>query len=73
MIALEQSLFDGTDRASYSAEATVSAPTASNDLRRLLDAGLITQQGRGPTTKYHASERLADGVGRQQKASANDR
>jgi Fic family protein len=73
VIALEQSLFDGTDRTRYSAEADVSAPTASNDLRRLLDAGLITQRGRGPTTKYHASERLADGVGRPHEASANDR
>lgn len=62
VIALEQSLFDGTDRASYSAEAGVSAPTASNDLRRLLDTGLITQQGRGPTTRYLASERLAGEV-----------
>jgi Fic family protein len=64
-IALEQSLFDGTDRTGYSAEADVSAPTASNDLRRLLDAGLVTQQGRGPTTRYVASERLADDVRRQ--------
>jgi hypothetical protein len=62
VIALEQSLFDGTDRASYSAEAGVSSPTASNDLRRLLDAGLIAQQGRGPTTRYVASERLAEDV-----------
>ncbi|HEX4437902.1 MAG TPA: Fic family protein [Solirubrobacteraceae bacterium] len=64
-IALEQSLFDGTDRASYSAEADVSAATASNDLRRLLDAGLITQLGRGPRTRYVGSERLSDDVGRQ--------
>ncbi len=49
VIVLEQSLFEGTDRATYSAEADVSPPTASNDLRRLLGAGLITQQGRGPT------------------------
>lgn len=62
VIALEQSLFDGTDRARYSAEADVSAPTASNDLRRLLDAGLITRQGRGPTTRYVASERLKDDI-----------
>jgi Fic family protein len=62
VIALEQSLFDGTDRATYSAEAGVSPPTASNDLRRLSDAGLITQQGRGPTTRYVASERLAADV-----------
>jgi Fic family protein len=58
VIALEQSLFQGTDRASYAAEADVSTPTASNDLRRLLDAGLLSQRGRGPATCYHASEGL---------------
>ena len=57
-IALEQALFQGVDRGSYSAEADVSAPTASNDLRRLLDAGLVVQQGRGRTTRYVASEAL---------------
>lgn len=64
-IALEQSLFDGTDRASYSSEADVSTPTASNDLRRLLDAGLIAQQGRGPSTRYVASEHLAEQIRRE--------
>jgi len=58
VIALEQSLFQGVDRASYAAEADVSAPTASNDLRRLMDAGLLSQRGRGPATRYHASEHL---------------
>jgi Fic family protein len=62
VIALEQSLFRGTDRAIYVAEADVSAPTASSDLRRLRDARLITQQGRGPTTRYVASEHLARDV-----------
>jgi Fic family protein len=62
VIALEQSLFRGTDRAVYVAEADVSAPTASSDLRRLLDAGLISQLGRGPTTRYVASEHLARDV-----------
>jgi Fic family protein len=62
VIALEQSLFQGTDRAVYVAEADVSAPTASSDLRRLLDAGLIRQQGRGPATRYVASEQLARDV-----------
>ncbi|HLM85117.1 MAG TPA: Fic family protein [Solirubrobacteraceae bacterium] len=62
VIALEQSLFRGTDRAAYSAEADVSTPTASSDLRRLLDAGLISQQGRGRTTRYVASDRLARDV-----------
>jgi Fic/DOC family len=70
VIALEQSLFNGTDRASYSAEADVSAPTASNDLRRLSDAGLLTRQGRGPTTRYVASEGLAQDVRREQAPTA---
>jgi Fic family protein len=58
VIALEQSLFQGVDRASYAAEADVSAPSASNDFRRLLDAGLVVRQGKGPTTRYVASESL---------------
>jgi Fic family protein len=62
VIALEQSLFQGTDRAVYVAETDVSAPTASSDLRRLLDAGLISQLGRGPATRYVASEQLARDV-----------
>jgi hypothetical protein len=56
----EQSLFHGTDRTTYAVEAEVSAPTATNDLRGLMDAGLIRQQGRGPAKQYVASERLAD-------------
>jgi Fic family protein len=62
VIALEQSLFQGTDRAAYAAEADVSAPTASSDLRRLLDAGLISRLGRGPATRYGASEKLSRDV-----------
>jgi Fic family protein len=58
VIALEQSLLQGVGRASYGAEADVSAPTASNDFRRLLDAGLVVQQGKGRTTRYVASESL---------------
>jgi Fic family protein len=58
VIALEQSLFQGVDRASYTAEADVSPPTASNDFRRLLDAALVVQRGKGRTTRYVASERL---------------
>ena len=56
VIALDQSVFTGVDRASYTAEAQVSAPTASNDLRRLLDAGLVVQRGKGRNTRYVASE-----------------
>jgi Fic family protein len=62
VIALEQSLFQGTDRAAYATEADVSSATASTDLRRLFDADLISQQGRGPTTRYVASARLAEDV-----------
>jgi Fic family protein len=58
VIALEQSLTGGTDRATYEAEADVSSATASNDFRRLLDAGLIEQTGRGRATRYHAAEAL---------------
>ena len=58
VIALEQSLFGGTDRARYREEADVSMPTASADFRRLLDAGLVNQTGRGRTTRYRASETL---------------
>jgi DNA-binding transcriptional ArsR family regulator len=62
VIALDQSLFQGVDRASYAAQADVSAPTASNDLRRLLDAGLVSQRGKGRTTRYVASEGLRSDV-----------
>jgi len=58
VIALEQSLFQGADRAGYAVEAGISFATASSDLRRLHDAGHITRQGRGRTTRYTASEGL---------------
>lgn len=65
VIALEQSLFGGLDRASYAAEADVSPATASNDLRRLLDAGLVAQSGRGRATRYVASDDLRGELGRR--------
>jgi Fic family protein len=58
VIALEQSLLGGSERASYGKEADVSAATASADFRRLLDAGLVVQHGRGRNTRYRASEEL---------------
>jgi Fic family protein len=58
VIALEQSLIGGADRARYGEEADVSPATVSADLRRLLDSGLVEQHGRGPGTRYWASERL---------------
>jgi Fic family protein len=64
VIALEQSLVGGADRTRYGEEAGVSPASATNDLRRLLDAGLIVQRGRGRSTRYHASDHLSAGVGR---------
>jgi Fic family protein len=61
-IALERSLFQGIDRAAYATEADVSAPTASSDLRRLVDAGLIIQKGRGRATRYAAGDSLRGDV-----------
>ncbi|MEJ7787941.1 MAG: Fic family protein [Solirubrobacteraceae bacterium] len=58
VIALEQSLFDGVERKAYAVEAEVSLATATADLRRLVDAGLVTQQGRTRSTKYVASAAL---------------
>ena len=58
MIALEQSLIGGADRARYGEEAGVSTATVSADLRRLLDSGLVEQRGRGPGTRYWATESL---------------
>lgn len=62
-IALEQSFFAGVDRASYVAEAGISQPTASNDLRRLLDAGLVEPLGGGRARRYRASAELRGTVG----------
>jgi Fic family protein len=61
-IALEQSLMGGTNRATYSEEADLAAATASGDFRRLLDAGLVRQLGRGRNVRYEASDRLREEV-----------
>lgn len=63
-IALEQSLYGGTDRGTYAAEAEVSAATASADLRRALDADLVEQRGRGRNVSYVAGERLRAAIAR---------
>ena len=62
-IALEQSLVGGTDRGRYGEEADVSPATASADFRRLFDAGLVEQRGRGRSTRYLASPRLHESLG----------
>jgi Fic family protein len=59
-IALEQSMLGGTDRAGYAQEAGVSPATASADFRRLLDAGLVRQRGRGRSSAYVAADALRD-------------
>lgn len=58
VIALEQALMGGTDRSSYAAEADVSPATASADFRRLVDAGLVDQVGRGRSVRYEPTEGL---------------
>lgn len=62
VIALEQSLIGGTDRSRYSEEAGISPASATNDFRRLLDAGLIIRQGRGRNIRYRASDSLREQV-----------
>jgi Fic family protein len=64
VIALEHALTIGLSRASYAVEAGVAAPTATLDLRRLVDAGLIEPHGGGRSTMYAASAALRDVVRR---------
>lgn len=58
VIALEQALMGRADRASYAAEADISPATASADFRRLVDAGLVDQTGRGRSVRYEPTEGL---------------
>jgi hypothetical protein len=60
VIALEHSLFDGVERAAYAGEAGISLASASSDLRRLVDAGLVVQRGRTRSTRYLASTTLRE-------------
>ena len=58
-IAMEHALLLGRlARRAYADEAGVSQATASADARRLMDAGLIDQEGRGRLTRYRPSEAL---------------
>jgi Fic family protein len=68
LIALEQSLAEGTDRGRYGREADISLATASGDFRRLLDAGLVEQRGNGRSTRYFATDQLRAGVAAQPPA-----
>lgn len=51
------------DNAAYRELSKVDALTASQTLRRLRDAGLLTQRGRGSATYYVPSERLGTAEG----------
>jgi Fic/DOC family len=62
VIALEQALLGGTDRSRYAAEADIALVTATGDLRRLLDAGLLAPLGAGRATRYAPSEALRAAV-----------
>jgi DNA-binding transcriptional ArsR family regulator len=62
-IALEQALFGRTDRTAYGREADVSPATASGDLRRLADAGLLAQEGRSRNVHYRPTDMLREGAG----------
>jgi Fic family protein len=62
VIALEQALIGGTDRSRYAAEADIAAVTATGDLRRLLDAGLLVSLGGGRATRYAPSDALRAAV-----------
>lgn len=60
VIALEQSLVGGSDRALYMREAEVSSATATADFRRLTDAGLVVRRGRAGKVRYEASDALRE-------------
>jgi len=72
VIALEQSLMGGTDRAKYGQEADVSPATASADFRRLHDTGLVEQRGGGRNTSYLASARLRKALTEPVDANASN-
>ncbi len=63
VVALEQTLMGGTDRSSYADEADVSTATATNDFRLLVESGWIESTGRGPSTRYSATEQLRREIG----------
>lgn len=63
VIALEQALLGGTDRAAYTEEAEIATATATNDFRVLLESGWIEQTGRGRAIRYRASEQLRREIG----------
>ena len=64
VIAMEHALTGGVERGRYSEEAEVALPTATGDLRRLADVGLVRKEGGGRSTRYVASDDLRKTVQR---------
>lgn len=62
VVALEQSLAGSVDRTGYATAAEIALVTATQDLRRLLDAGLVVQHGAGRSVRYRASDALRAAV-----------
>ena len=58
VIALGHSVFSGIARAADALEAGISLATATSDIRRLVEAGLVTQRGRAGSTRDTATDGL---------------
>lgn len=58
VIALEQALAGSIDRATYVRKAGIANPTASNDLRRMVDVGMLEVTGAGRATAYRPTSWL---------------
>ncbi len=58
MLSLD--LFGSADRSTYANETGVSVATASADLRRLVDAGLLQTAAAGRSTAYRPTPRLRE-------------
>ena len=61
------------DNATYRALNKVDTLAASNALRRLRDAGLFSQQGRGSATWYQPTDKLVGETGSSSLSSESDR
>jgi Fic family protein len=64
VIALELALTTGLDRTAYTSESEVSDATASGDLRRLSDGGLLLSEGAGRATRYGPTAALHEALAR---------
>ncbi len=56
--AIDLAMHEMLTRATYVAESETSVPTAALDIRRLVEAGFLTQRGAGRSTSYVASDSL---------------